>query len=554
MQWFLELLRESSAAHALLVLSVVVAAGLALGRVRILGASLGVGGVLFTGLLAARLGWTLDADVLGFLRDFGLILFVYAMGLQVGPGFFASFRRQGLLFNLLSGAIILGGTLLAVAFALGLHIDVATGVGLLAGAVTNTPSLGAAQQAVKDLGKPEIVDLVGLGYAVTYPFGTIGTLLVLAGLVRFFRIDPRAEAREFERRQTRGAGPVLMRNYEVTNPNLAGMSVDGLLDLVGPGVVISRLYREGRQVLAHGELSIAVGDVLHAVGTEERLDRFKIVVGRESSLELPDLPSAIHIRRVVVTRPECVGRTLDELALEDHYGIVVTRILRAGTEFTPTHGLHLAFGDRLVLVGIEAALDRATPVLGDRVQELDRPNVIPIFVGILLGVLLGSIPIALPGLPAPVRLGLAGGPLIVAILLGRFGRIGPFLAHMPNAGKNLLREFGLALFLACVGMLSGRRFFEVLSAGSGLLFLGLGCVISLLPPALVGIYARAVRKLDFVSLSGILAGATSNVAALSYATEASESDAPSLAYATVYPLTVLLRVLLAQVVVILLSR
>lgn len=548
MEALLDVFREGSVAHTLLVLSLVASLGLALGGVRVRGVSLGVGGVLFAGLLVGQAGLTLDAGSMDLVRELGLVLFVWAIGLQVGPGFFSSIRKQGLKLNLLAAGIVVGGTALAALVAWGSGVGVPAAAGLLSGAVTNTPSLGAAQQALQDAarGPADAVELLGLGYAVAYPFGILGILVTMHLVERLFRIDPEKERRVFERVHRTAAAPIVTRDYEVGNPNLQGKTIEELLELTGRGVVVTRVYRDGAQRVAAPGLPLAVGDVLHAVGTEKRLDAFRTIVGTESRLALPELPSQITFRPVVVTKKEVVGRDLDELELDDAYGVIVTRVIRAGVEFTPAKGLRLAFGDRLMVVGEGAAIERAAHELGDSSEELERPQIIPVFVGIALGILAGSWPFHLPGIPAPIKLGLAGGPLLVAILLARLGRIGPFIVYMPNAAKTLLREFGIALFLACVGLKAGEKLFATVATPRGLLWVALGATITILPLVAAGIVARAVMKLDFVTICGVLSGSMTDPPALAYASQRFGSDAPSIAYATVYPMTMLLRVVGAQ--------
>lgn len=551
MQALLDVLHEGSVAHSLLVLSIVASLGLALGAVRLRGVSLGVGGVLFAGLLVGQAGLTLDHATMDLVRELGLVLFVWAIGLQVGPGFFSSIRKQGLALNLLAAGIVVGGSSLAALVAWGTGIGVPAAVGVLSGAVTNTPSLGAAQQALKDVARApaDAVELLGLGYAVAYPFGILGILATMHIVEKLFRIDPEKERRVFERVHRSSSAPIVIHDYEVVNPNLAGMTVEQLLELTGRGVVVTRVYHAGSQSVARPGLPLAVGDVLHAVGTQKRLDAFQVIVGKESDLALPELPSQITFRPVVVTKKEVVGRDLDELDLHDTYGVIVTRVIRSGVEFTPAKGLRLAFGDRLMVVGEEAAIGRAARELGDSGEELDRPQIIPVFLGIALGILAGSWPISIPGVPAPVKLGLAGGPLLVAILLARLGRIGPFLVYMPNAAKTLLREFGIALFLGCVGLKAGEKLVATVATPRGLLWVACGAVITIVPLVVAGIVARAVMKLDFVTICGVLSGSMTDPPALAYATQRFGSDAPSIAYATVYPLTMLLRVVGAQLFV-----
>lgn len=551
MQALLQLLREGSVAHSLLVLSIVVSAGLVLGGVKLRGVSLGVGGVLFAGILVGHLGLTVDAATMEFVREFGLVLFVWAIGLQVGPGFFSSIRKQGLSLNLLAVGIVVLGTVVAVLLGWWAGLGVPATAGLLSGAVTNTPSLGAAQQALKDAAHApaDAAELIGLGYAVAYPLGIVGILIAMHLVEKIFSIDPEKERRIFERVHRAAAAPIVTRDYEVANPNLAGKTIDDLLELTGRGVVVTRVYREGAQHLAAADLPLRVGDVLHAVGTQKRLDGFQVIVGKESDLALPAMPSRISFRPVVVTKKEVVGRDLDDLELDDAYGVIVTRVVRSGIEFTPPKGLRLAFGDRLMVVGEAAAIERAARELGDSSEDLEKPQIIPVFIGIALGIVAGSWPIGVPGVPAPVKLGLAGGPLLVAILLARLGKVGPFLVYMPNAAKTLLREFGIALFLACVGLKAGEKLIPVLGSGRGLLLVALGAAVTVLPLALAGVVARAVMKLDFVTICGVLSGSMTDPPALAYASQRFGSDAPSIAYATVYPLTMLLRVVVAQVFV-----
>lgn len=556
MDWLIALFRDGSVAQGLLILSLVISAGLALGNVRIYKVTLSVGGVLFAGLLAGHLGFKVNTEIIEFTREFGLVLFVYAIGLQVGPSIVSSLRAQGLTLNLLAAAIVLGGTgitILIVVFG-GAKLPVA--LGLLSGAVTNTPSLGAAQQAFKDL-KPVVDDapaLLGVGYAVAYPFGIIGIILTMHLVKRFFRIDSDQESEEFERLRTRLIKPILTRNFEVTNPNLAGLKIDRLVELTGTGVVVTRVYRQGKQQVATPDTAIQSGDILHAVGTEARLEGFRVIIGKVSELELPTLPSQISFRPIIVTTKEAVGKELDELELDEKYGVIITRVIRSGVEFSPTKGLRIQFGDRLMAVGEEQALAQASHGLGDSLRDLEKPQMIPIFVGIALGVVLGTWPISIIGMPAAVKLGLAGGPLVVAILLSRIAKVGPLIVYMPNAAKSLLREFGICLFLACVGLKAGERLFPILFSHQGLAWVGMAALITIIPLVTVGIVARSVNKLDYVTICGLLAGSMTDPPALAYATETFKNDAPSVAYATVYPLAMLLRVVIAQLFVIVALR
>ncbi|MCU0662661.1 MAG: putative transporter [Myxococcota bacterium] len=552
MEWLTNLFVGGSVAHSVLVLSLVISLGLAVGNIRIAGVSLGVGGVLFSGLAFGHLGLGLHTELLEFVREFGLILFVYAIGLQVGPGFFASLRSQGLMLNLMAVVIVLSGTGIAVLIALFAGVDLPTAVGMLCGGVTSTPSLGAAQQAVADVAlAPEgAAQMIGLGYAVAYPFGIVGIILTMALLRRLFRIDPAKEAEQFTLLQNKTHKPLQSLDFDITNANLDGLTVDEIAELSGPGIVITRVFRNSAQTLASHDTVVRLGDTIHAVGTHKQLERLRVIVGKKSELELRSLPSPIAVRRVVATQKAVIGKSLEELDLDDQFGVVITRVVRSGVEFSPTASQRLHFGDRIVIVGMEQAIERAARHVGNSVSDLDKPHIVPVFVGIALGVIVGSIPFAIPGIPAPVKLGLAGGPLLVAIALGRVGKLGPLISYLPNPAGILLRELGISLFLACVGLRSGEKFFEIVATGSGLKWMGLAALITFLPVFCVGLYARAIKKLNFVSLCGVLAGAMTDPPALAYASSLVKNDSPSIAYATVYPLTMLLRVVLAQIVVI----
>ncbi len=554
MDWFLALINGHSIAHSVIVLSTVIAAGLALGAIRLRGLSLGVGGVLFAGLVVGHFGLRIDPELLEFIREFGLILFVYAVGLQVGPGFVSSLRRQGLQLNLFAAAIVIAGTVTALAVAAAAGVELPAAIGMLSGAVTNTPSLGAAQQALVEVGAgPDAAQIVGLGYAVAYPFGILGIILTMLLVRRVFRVNTAKESLEFQRLQTGRIPTLTTQNVEITNRNLDGMTVQQTLDLTTAKVVLSRVFRDGRQEIPTPETVLRAGDVVHVVGSERGIDSFRTLVGRDSDLKLPSMPASIVVARIVVTRTEHVGRALGELDLDLKHGVVATRVVRSGVEFTPTDSMRMQLGDRLILVGSQESVDSASKYLGNQVQELDRPHILSIFLGITMGVLVGSIPLTFPGVPAPVRLGLAGGPLLVAIVLGRIGRIGPFVTYLPNPAKKLLGELGIALFLGCVGLKAGERFVEVLTTGDGLIWMGLAAIVTLLPLLTVAFVARIWKKMNYVALCGLLSGSMTDPPALAYATQLVGNDSPSIAYATVYPLTMLLRVVLAQLVVLFLS-
>ncbi|MBF0312963.1 MAG: putative transporter [Oligoflexia bacterium] len=556
MEWFIALFRDHhTVSHAVLTFGLTITLGLALGQVQVMGISLGVGGVLFAGLLLGHLKMAIAPEILEFMREFGLILFVYAIGLQVGPGFFSSLRRHGLSLNLFAIAIVLIGTTIAIFITLFTNIEFTAVVGMLSGAVTNTPSLGAAQQALKDIPSvaAEQVELVGLGYAVAYPFGILGIIITMLLIKKIFRVDIKKEAEEFAKLDESVSLPLLGRSFEITNPNLEGKNLAELLDLLGQRVVITRVYCGGEegQLLARPDLKLQLGHHIHAIGHAKQLDALKIVVGRESAFDLTALPSEIKVATLLVTQTEVVGKELVALDLADRFGVIVTRVMRSGVEFAPTKGLRIQFGDRLKVVGLDTAIGDVAQEVGNQAQALDRSHIMPIFVGIALGVIVGSIPFALPNIPAPVKLGLAGGPLLVAIMMGRFGKVGPILSYMPSSAKMLLREFGISIFLACVGIKSGERLLEIITSGDGLKWMAFAALITFVPLLIVGILARAWKKMNYLTICGLLSGSMTDPPALAYATQISKHDAPSISYATVYPLTMLLRVVLAQIIVIL---
>ena len=540
-------------AHAVLVLAAVATAGLALGLVRVAGVRLGVAGVLFAGILAGHAGLAVQPDILGFARDFGLILFVYTVGIQVGPGFLTSLRKQGLPLNLLALAIVLLGALLTVLVSWVAGIDMAAAVGIFAGATTNTPALGAAQEALKQAAAlgPERASLPALGYAVAYPFGIIGIILAMLLLRALLRIDPAAEARAFEKERDSGKEPLMRMNIRVCNPNLAGLRLHEIPGKEHLGVIISRIRYGGETevTVANSETVLHEGDTILAIGTAKALRDFCLIVGRESADNLVDAPGPVTFARFVVTRPDVLGHTIRELELTQRYGVAVTRVSRADVEMSAIPGLRIQFGDMLQVFGKEEDIAKAGEVLGNSVKDLNRTNFIPMFLGIAFGILLGVWPFTVGEMPMPVRLGLAGGPLVAAIVLSRIGRIGPLLWYMPLNANLAIRELGITLFLACAGLKAGEHFFEIALTRQGFMWMACGAVITLVPLLLVALIGRAFLKLNFINLCGLLSGSMTDPPALAFANSVNNSDAPSVAYATVYPLTMLMRILAAQILV-----
>lgn len=551
MTWLIDLFRHDSVAHSVVVLGVVIAAGLTLGHLRVFGVSLGVAGVLFAGLVSAHFGLTLNHHVLEFARELGLVFFVFTIGLQVGPGFFASLRREGMTLNALAAAIVLagaGGIVLLHHFA---DIAAPAAVGLFSGATTNTPSLAASGQALRQVPgiTDELLKLPDLAYAVSYPFGIVGTILTMLAVRWLFRIDVEAEKRVLRERHAAEKREIRTLTLRVTNPNLAGVTIGAIPALKEAEAVVSRLSRAGVTQTARPDLPLALGDHVLVVAPPAGLEKLRLVIGEPGVLDLRSAPGNVDVRRVVVTSRGALGKNIDELDLVRRFGVNVTRLARGDQQFTPTADLRLQFADTLTLVGSRADLDQAERVVGNSPKELNQPNLVPAFIGITLGVLLGSFPLFLPGLPAPVKLGLAGGPLIVAILLGRLGHFGPLVWYMPPNANYMLREIGIALFLACVGLKSGDSFVRILSDGEGLRWMACGVAITLVPLLLIGVLARAIWKLNYIRICGLLAGSMTDPPALAFATSLSGSEDVALSYVTVYPLTMILRVFSAQLLV-----
>ncbi|WP_444431364.1 putative transporter [Rhodobacter capsulatus] len=515
------------------------ALGLLLGGLNWRGIGLGIGGVLFAGLFVGH--WTsvaglhLAPEMLEFVREFGLIIFVFTIGIQVGPGFFASLQRAGLQFNLIAAAIVLLGVATTVALHFIADIPVPALVGLMSGAVTNTPGLGAATQVLKDAGIPsEVISEASLGYAVAYPFGILGILLTMIAVRQVLAIRIEREEADFEAARAKGGTKELPAlNVVVRNPNLEGLELGEVPDLYDQGVVVSRLKRG--EVLMHPLRSMALhmGDVLHLVGPADKLHAMVLILGEEVDVSLTSTKGTqLSWQRVAVTAQKALGKHIRDLGLEER-SVSISRVTRAGTQLPVEPDLALQFGDILTVVGAPADIEAVKPLFGDQMKSLDLVQFSGVFFGILLGVILGSIPIAFPGLPAPLKLGLAGGPLVAAILLSRIGFLGPFVFFMPPVANHALRELGIVLFLSAVGLKAGGQFVQTLIHGPGLTWMLYGMVITLVPLMIVGFVARVVYRVNYLSLSGVLAGSMTDPPALAFANGMSGSAAASVGYASV---------------------
>lgn len=550
-------------AWAVLVFSAVAVLGLAFAGIKFRGVGLGIAGVLFAGILAGHAGVRVDHGILEFVREFGLILFVFTIGLQLGPSFFASLRQAGMKLNLLAAGIVACGVMVTIAYGWLTQIDPMASAGLFSGATTNTPALGAAQQTLDILQRnhsqelpADRVALPALAYAVGYPTGIFGIIGVMLFLKAIFRIDPEKEVAEFQAEQQRGLEPLLRMNLVMENPNLNGLPIAEIPGRRELTVAVSRIKRPDIEEVepATEQTVIHTGDRILAIGTRNHLEAFRLIVGRESGMDLMKAPGRAAFRRVVVTRKEVLGKSIGELGLDSIYGVTITRVVRADVEMPATTELKLQFGDFLHVVGDEEHITKAADALGNSLRILNQTNFIPIFLGILLGVAAGLVPFAVPGLPVHVRLGLAGGPLVLAILLARIGKIGPLVWFMPATANTALREMGIILFLASVGIKAGEKFLPTLLSSDGMVWLAGACAITILPLLIIGLVARLALRLNFVSLCGLLAGSMTDPPALAFANSITKSDTPSVAYAAVYPLTMLLRIMAAQLIVLLCGR
>ncbi|KME51833.1 putative transporter [Klebsiella pneumoniae] len=539
------------------VLALVAVVGLWIGNVKIRGVGFGIGGVLFGGIIVGHFvdqaGVTLSSPMLHFIQEFGLILFVYTIGIQVGPGFFASLRVSGLRLNLFAILIvILGGLVTAVLHKL-FNIPLPVVLGIFSGAVTNTPALGAGQQILRDLGVPfEVVDQMGMSYAMAYPFGICGILLTMWLVRLFFRINVEKEAQRFEESSGNGHAHLHTINVRVENPNLNQMAIQDVPMLNNDNIVCSRLKRgELLMVPAPGTL-IQAGDLLHLVGRPEDLHNAQLVIGQEVATSLSTRGTDLKVERVVVTNEKVLGKKIRDLHVKQRYDVVISRLNRAGVELVASSSASLQFGDILNLVGRPEAIDAVAAELGNAQQKLQQVQMLPVFIGIGLGVLLGSIPLFIPGFPAALKLGLAGGPLIMALILGRIGSIGKLYWFMPPSANLALRELGIVLFLAVVGLKSGGDFVATLTQGDGLSWIAYGIFITAIPLLTVDVLARMLAKMNYLTLCGMLAGSMTDPPALAFANNLhATSGAAALSYATVYPLVMFLRIITPQLLAVL---
>ena len=547
MEWLYNAFFEHSALQAVVVLSVICAVGLALGKIKILGISLGVTFVFFIGILAGHLGFSINNDMLLYAEDFGLVLFVYALGLQVGPGFFSAFRKDGITLNMLAFGVVVLGTLLSIALSFIMNIPISDMVGILCGAVTNTPALAAAQDALKQLGLPN--SSPALGCAVTYPLGVVGVILALFVIRRFF-VKPSDIVNENDDHSA-----TYISSFQVHNPAIYNKSIQDLVHISTIKFVISRLWRNGQVSIPTSEKILKEHDRLLVITTEKDVQALTILFGEQEKkdwnkedIDWNAIDSELISKHIVISRPEINGKKLGSLRLRNTYGINISRVLRSGVQLLATPELVLQLGDRLTVVGEAAAIKNVEKVLGNTVKTLKDPNLASIFIGIVLGLIVGSIPIAIPGISSPVKLGLAGGPIIAGIVIGSYGPRLHLVTYTTRSASLMLRGIGLSLYLACLGLDSGAHFFDTVMRPEGALWIGIGFLITFIPVVIMALVALRLCKMDFGNTCGMLCGSMANPMALNYANDIIPNDNPAISYATVYPLGMFIRVIIAQLI------
>ena len=538
-------------AHSVLILSLVIAFGIMLAKIKVAGVSLGITWILFVGIVFGHFDMTLNEHLLHFMKEFGLILFVYSIGLQVGPGFFSAFKKGGLTLNLLAMLVVFLGVVITIILHFVTGTPITTMVGILSGAVTNTPGLGAAQQANSDLNGIDAPE-IALGYAVAYPLGVVGIILSLIALKYILRINTKTEEAEAER----GLGhiqelTVRPISFEIRNEAIDGKKIKDIRPLMNRDFVISRVqYHDGQGTeLANSDTVLHLNDKILVISTPKDIEAISVFFGKQIDMQWEQLDKKLISRRILITKPELNGKMLSQLKIRNNFGASITRVNRSGVDLVAAPQLQLQMGDRVTIVGSELAVSHAEKVLGNSMKRLDHPNLIPIFLGIALGCILGSTPFVFPGIPQPVKLGLAGGPLIVSILISRFGPQYKMITYTTMSANLMLREIGISLFLACVGLGAGKGFVETVIYDGGYVWVGYGVIITIVPLLIAGLVGRYVFKLNYYTLIGVLGGSTTNPPALAYSNDLTSCDAPAVGYATVYPLTMFLRVLTAQILI-----
>ena len=551
MEWFTDLFFEHSALQAVIILSLITAIGLGFGKLHLFGVSLGVTFVFFIGILAGHLGFSIDPQMLIYAESFGLVLFVYSLGLQVGPGFFSSFHKGGCKLNMLGLGVILIGTAMAVIISKTASVPLSDMAGILCGATTNTPALGAAQQTLKQLGEP--TSGAALSCAITYPLGVVGVILAIV-ILRKLVVRPK----DMESHDHDDTNHTYIATFQIHNPAIFNMSIQDIAKLSYPKFVISRLWRDGNVSIPTSEKILKENDRILVITTEKDAPTLTILFGEQENrdwnkedIDWNAIDSQLVSKHVVISRPEINGKKLGSLRLRNSYGINISRVTRSGVQLLATPGLVLQLGDRLTVVGEAAAIQNVEKVLGNTVKTLKDPNMASIFIGIVLGLIIGAIPISIPGISSPVKLGLAGGPIIIGILIGAYGPRLHLVTYTTRSANLMLRGIGLSLYLACLGLDAGAHFFETVMRPEGALWIGIGFAITFIPVVIMAIVSMRIFNLDFGSTCGMLCGSMANPMALNYANDIIPNDNPAVSYATVYPLGMFTRVIMIQIILML---
>ena len=552
MDWLIELITGTGIAHSIMVLALVISVGLLLGKVKVFGISLGTTWILFFGIFLGHLGLEIDHNVLHFLKEFGLILFIFSIGMQVGPSFFSSFKQGGITLNLLASGVVFLGVITTWIIHVVTGIPIATMVGILSGAVTNTPGLGAAQQTYTDI-TGTVDPNIATAYAVAYPLGVVGIILSIVLFKYIFRINFAKENSELDNESESKLTEANMFSLQVENPAIFGKNIRDIKHLIDKEFVISRLLNARTQELVVPQTLTVLneGDKVLVVTNLKNIEVIEVFIGKRIEMgreEWNKLDSQLISRRISITKSAINGRSIGNLRLRNLFGVNITRVNRAGVDLIADSRLQLQLGDRVTVVGSEESIANVEKFLGNSLKRLREPNLISIFVGIALGVIVGSIPFIIPGIPQPVKLGLAGGPLIVAILLSKFGPKYKLVTYTTMSANLMLREIGIAIFLACVGLGAGENFVETVING-GYMWIGYGAIITVLPLLIVGVIGRKACKLNYFTLMGLIAGSMTDPPALSFANTTAGNDIPAVSYATVYPLTMFLRVITAQLLI-----
>lgn len=546
MEWISELLQEQSALQAAIVLSLISGIGLGLGKIRFWGISLGITFVFFTGIFAGHLGVSVQADVLNYVETFGLVLFVYSLGLQVGPGFFNSFQKSGIRLNALAFAVIVLGTGLTLIFSKLFHVDLPNMIGVLCGATTNTPALGAAQQTLKQLGLES--SSPALGCAVAYPLGVVGVTLAILLIRKIWIKD-----NDLQKIENSKKDETFIAEFQVHNPGIFNKTIKEIAQISHSKFIISRLWREGIVSIPTSEKKILPNDRLLVVTSENEITKLTILFGEQEltdwnkkGIDWTTLDQQLTSLDVLITRPEINGKKIDSLRLRNKFGVNISHVFRSGVKLLATPDLVLQFGDRVNLVGEASAINKVENVLGNVVKNLNEPNLVAVFIGMVFGLLLGAIPFYIPGMSVPLKLGIAGGPIIIGLLMGKFGPRLHLITYTTASANLMLRALGLTLYLACLGLDAGPKFFETVFQPEGILWILSGFLLTIIPVLIVGAFSHQILKIDFGSIAGMLCGSMANPMSLEYVNSTIEGDNPSVSYATVYPLSMFLRVIIAQ--------